>query len=343
MTAAVLYGKEDLKVERVGIPELGPHDALVRVKVALMCGTDLKVWRQGHHARMITPPAIFGHELAGVVEAVGSEVGGIRPGMRVVPANSAPCNECLYCRRDRENLCENLLFNNGAYAQFMHVPGRILQKNTLEIPEQVDYVDAALVEPLACVLRGIDETGLREGDTVVVLGCGPIGLMFIRLAHLRGAKVIALGKRHTQMEAAERLGAAAAIDVNLVAEPVRYVRQWTDGGRGADVVIEAVGSPTTWQWSVEMVRKGGTVNLFGGCPTGSAVHFDPVLLHYSEISIKSTFHHTPRFIREAMGVISSGGVRASDFVTGQIPLAELPAMFRHLKTRNGELKTAVIP
>lgn len=343
MTAAVLYGKEDLKIERVGIPEVGPQDALVRVKVALLCGTDLKVWRQGHHARMISPPAIFGHELAGVVESVGSDVVSVRPGMRVVPANSAPCSDCLYCRRDRENLCENLLFNNGAYAEFIHVPGRILQKNTLEIPGQVDYVDAALVEPLACVLRGIDETGVGEGDTVVVLGCGPIGLMFIRLARLRRARVIALGKRHTQMEAAERLGAAAAIDVNRVAEPVRYVRQLTECGRGADVVIEAVGSPTTWQWSVEMVRKGGTVNLFGGCPTGSAVQFDPVLLHYSEISIKSTFHHTPRFIREAMGVITSGGVRASDFVTGEIPLTELPAMFQQLKNRNGELKTAIIP
>jgi L-iditol 2-dehydrogenase len=343
MTAAVLYGRENLKVEQVEIPAVGPREALVRVKVALLCGTDLKVWRQGHHPRMITPPAVFGHELAGVVESVGSEVTNVRPGMRVVPANSAPCNECIYCRRDRENLCENLLFNNGAYAEYIHVPARILQKNTLEIPAQVDYTDAALVEPLACVLRGLEETGVREGDTVVVLGCGPIGLMFIRLGHLRRAKVIALGKRHSQMEAAKRLGAAAAIDVNRVADPVRFIRQLTEGGRGADAVIEAVGLPATWQWALEMVRKGGTVNLFGGCPTGSSVHFDPALLHYSEITIKSTFHHTPRFIREAMGVIASGGVQAADFVTGEIPLAELPAMFRHLKHRNGELRTAVIP
>lgn len=344
MTAAVLYGREDLKVERIGIPELAPDEVLLRVKVALTCGTDLKVWKQGYHARMITPPAVFGHELAGDVVALGTSVnGGLRRGMRVVPANSAPCNKCLFCRKGRTNLCEDLLFNNGAYAEYIRIPGRIVQQNLLEIPDHVSYVDAAMVEPLACVLRGIEETGIGFGDTTVVIGCGPIGLKFIRILAHRGVKVIALGKRGSQIKAAERLGAHAAYDVSKVEDPIPLVRQLTEGGRGADSVIEAVGSPRTWEWAIQMVRRGGTVNLFGGCPRGSKVEFDPTALHYSEITIKSTFHHTPRFIREALEAVGRGEIRASDFLTGEIPLQELPGLFEHMKHRNGEQKTAVIP
>jgi L-iditol 2-dehydrogenase len=344
MTAAVLYGREDLKIESVDIPKLAEDEVLVRVKVALTCGTDLKVWKQGFHARMIEPPAIFGHELSGIVEAKGSAVnGGIHTGMRVVPSNSAPCNVCLFCRKEHANLCEDLLFNNGAYAEYIRIPGRIVRQNLLVIPDHVSFVDAAMVEPLACVLRGIEETGINPGDTAVIIGCGPIGLKFIRILAARQVRVVALGKRKSQVRAAERLGAIAAFDVTQLENPVQAVRQLTEGGRGADDVIEAVGSPTTWQWAIQMVRKGGTVNLFGGCPRGSQVQFDPAALHYSEVTIKSTFHHTPRFIREALETIARGEVRASDFITGEIPLAELPQMFEHMKHRNGELKTAVIP
>jgi L-iditol 2-dehydrogenase len=344
MTAAVLYGREDLKIETVDIPHLAEDDVLVRVEVALTCGTDLKVWKQGFHARMIQPPALFGHELAGVVEMKGSAVnGGVHKGMRVVPSNSAPCNVCLYCRKGQPNLCEDLLFNNGAYAEFIRIPGRIVRQNMLEIPDKVSFVDAAMAEPLACVLRGIHETGINPGDTAVVIGCGPIGLKFIKVLSNRQVRVIALGKRKSQLRAAERLGAIAAFDVSEIENPVNLVRQLSEGGRGTDAVIEAVGSATTWQWAVQMVRKGGTVNLFGGCPRGTQVNFDPAALHYSEITIKSTFHHTPRFIREALNTIERGEIRSSDFITGEVPLEELPHVFEHMKQRNGELKTAVIP
>src|SRR5574337_1198251 len=188
---------------------------------------------------MITPPAIFGHELSGVVETLGREVdGGLRVGARVVPANSAPCNVCLFCRKDRENLCEDLLFNNGAYAEYIRIPGRIVRQNMLVIPDHVSFLDAAMVEPLACVLRGIDETGINPGDTTVLVGCGPIGLKFIRILAGRGVRVIALGKRASQVRAAERLGARAAFDVAGLKDPVRVVRELTEGGRGADSVIE---------------------------------------------------------------------------------------------------------
>jgi len=208
MMAAVLYGKEKLKVEPVTVPEIEDGDLLVRVKAALTCGTDVKVFRRGYHARMIVPPALFGHELAGDIIQAGSAVKKFKVGQRVVAANSAPCGECYYCRRGAENLCEDLLFNNGAYAEYIRIPARIVEKNTLEIPAHVSYQDAALVEPLACVLRGLEQTGVRPGDVVAVLGLGPIGLMFVRLAHVYGARVIAIGRRQTQLDRAARMGAA---------------------------------------------------------------------------------------------------------------------------------------
>jgi L-iditol 2-dehydrogenase len=344
MTAAVLYGREDLKIESVAIPTVGAEDVLVRVKVALTCGTDFKVWKQGYHARMIVPPALFGHELAGVVEQVGSAVRHcFQPGMRVVAANSAPCNNCFFCLKDRSNLCEDPVFNNGAYAEYALIPGRIVRENLMEIPSHLSFVDAALVEPLACVLRGIEETGVRAGDTTVVIGCGPIGLQFIRILSGRGVRVIAVAKRPSQLEAAQRLGAAASVDISSVENPVSAVRRLTYRKFGPDSVIEAVGSPATWQWAIRMVRCGGTVNLFGGCPRDTRVEFEPHALHYSEITIKSSFHHTPRFIREALGAIARGEIRAQDFVTGEIPLRELPGLFQYMKHRNGQLKVAVMP
>jgi len=344
MTAAVLYGAENLKIESVDIPLVGDDEVLVRVEVALTCGTDLKVWKRGYHARMIKPPSLFGHELAGVIEEVGRSVnGGVKKGMRVLPANSAPCNVCFYCRKNQPNLCEDLLFNNGAYAEYIRIPGRIVRENMQIIPEHVSFTDAAMAEPLACVLRGIHETGISAGDTAVVIGCCAIGLKYIRILSQRNVRVIAVGKRKSQMDAARRLGAFAAFDVSEIENPVKNVRDLTEGIRGADAVIEAVGRPISWEWALQMVRKGGTVNLFGGCPTGSEVRIDPAALHYSEITIKSTFHHTPRFMRDALETIARGEIRASDFVTGEVPLEELPEVFESMKNRNGELKTAVIP
>jgi len=267
----------------------------------------------------------------------------LRPGMRVVPANSAPCNQCLFCRRNKWNLCENLLFNNGAYAEYIRIPGRIVLRNMLVIPDDISFQDAALVEPLACVLHGVEEIGICPSETAVIIGCGPIGLKFVRVLSLRGVRVIALGKRSSQTQAAERLGAAAALDLSKIDEPVQVIRELTEGGHGADCAIEAVGSPLTWQLALQLVRRGGTVNLFGGCPQGSCPQFDPALLHYSEITVRSTFHHTPNSIREALQVIGRGEIRACDFVNGKISLYELPQFFEQMKHRNGELKMAVVP
>ena len=229
----------------------------------------------------------------------------------MVPSNSAPCGVCFFCRKDRSNLCEDLLFNNGAYAEYIRIPGRIVRQNMLEIPDHVSFLDAAMVEPLACVLRGIEETGVQSGDTTVLIGCGPIGLKFIRMLAVPRRK----RDRAWQAPQPDRSPPSAWARARLsmsASFPIRQPRfaSLTEGGRGADSVIEAVGSPPTWEWALQMVRCGGTVNLFGGCPQGAQVRIDPTALHYSEITIKSTFHHTPRFIREALEAIARGEIRA---------------------------------
>jgi L-iditol 2-dehydrogenase len=341
MMAAVLYGKEHLRVEPVAVPKIGKDDILVRVRAALTCGTDVKVFRRGYHARMIVPPALFGHELAGDVVGVGENVTKFQTGDRVVAANSAPCGECFYCQKGLENLCEDLLFNNGAYAEFIKIPDRIVEKNTYRIPAHISYKDAALIEPLACVIRGLEETGIRAGDNLAVIGLGPIGLMFVRLAKLYGAKVLAFGRRLTQLERASAMGADRAIST-ADTDAVQAARDWT-AGRGVDIAIEAVGNPETWEDSVKMLRRGGTVNFFGGCPNESRVALDTSTLHYSEITCKATFHHTPTLIQKALDIVSRGEITAHDFVNRDEPLSNLLEVMRHLMSHNGHMKTAILP
>src|SRR5216684_2918079 len=298
MMAAVLYGSEDLRLEQIDVPPLAADEVLLRVRLALTDGTDLKVWQRGYHAKMIQPPAVFGHEVVGEVAAVGKRVDTRwRLGLRVIAANSAPCLRCFHCRRGQENLCEDLLFNNGAYAEYMRIPGRIVMENMLEVPHSVDDGSAALVEPLACVLRGIHEMEVRTGDTAVVIGCGPIGLMYVRMLSRRGVRAI------------------ATINVTQVRDVVAAVKSLTDDQRGADSVVEAAGNPATWQQALAMIRRGGVVNFFSGLPSGTRVEIEPAAIHYSEIKLISPFHHTPRFIREALEAIRRGDILAHDFVT----------------------------
>jgi L-iditol 2-dehydrogenase len=342
MMAAVLYGKEDLRIEAVPVPEVERGDVLVRVKTALTCGTDVKVFSRGYHARMIVPPALFGHELAGDIVAVGRDVRGFFPGQRVVAANSAPCGDCYYCRRDNENLCEDLLFNNGAYAEYIRIPARIVERNLYEIPAHISYQDAALIEPLACVLRGLDETSIRRGDTVAVIGLGPIGMMFVRLAKVYGARVIAIGRRKSQLDRAARMGADEMLTSLDGVDLVKQVKSLTDG-RGVDVAIEAVGIPEVWETALRLLRRGGTVNFFGGCPSESRISLDTSLMHYSEITCTASFHHTPRHIRKALEIVSRGDITSADFVNNVEPLSNLLHVLQHLMSHNGHMKTAIVP
>jgi len=346
MTAAVLYGKEDLRLELVKVPQAAAGELVVRVGAALTCGTDLKVYRRGYHAMMLKPPIPFGHELAGVVEEVGAGVTAFRPGDRVVALNSAPCDVCFFCRHGQQNLCEDLLFNNGAYADYIRIPARIVEKNTLAVPDGVPLEFAALTEPLACVVRGLEESGAQAGDTMVVIGAGPIGLMFMHVAELAGAHVIAVEKREDQVEAAKLFGASSVVQVGAVEDVVAATRALTPEGRGADIVIEAVASPSTWEWAVDMVRKGGVVNFFGGPPSGTKVKLDTNRLHYGDITLKASFHHTPATCRTAFELVTSGRFKCAEYITGRAELCDVPEIFARMMNRNGgsrDIKTAVFP
>jgi len=346
MLAAVLHGSEDLRMERVPVPKPGRGEIVVRVGAALTCGTDLKVYRRGYHAMMLKPPIVFGHELAGMVAAAGP---GARflPGDRVVPMNSAPCDLCFFCQRGQHNLCEDLLFNNGAYAQYLRIPARIIEKNTLTIPAGLPFEHAALTEPLACVVHGFRESGARPGDTMAVIGAGPIGLMFIHVGALHGVRVIAVVKREDQVTTARYFGAAEVVRVSEGLDTVTQVRALTAGQRGADVVIEAVATPATWEQGVAIVRKGGVVNFFGGPPRGTVVALDTNRLHYGDISLKASFHHTPSACRAAFDLIAGGRFQSAGFITRTAPLQEVPAVFARMMTRSfdnqPDIKTAIFP
>jgi L-iditol 2-dehydrogenase len=350
MLAAVLYGQEDVRIEQVPVPHAGPGELIVRVSAALTCGTDLKVFRRGYHAKMIQPPALFGHELAGVVAEVGDGVTNFSVGDRVVPINSAPCGACYFCKRGQENLCEDLLFNNGAYAEYIRISARIVAKNTLVVPEHVSLEHAALTEPLACALHGLEESNPRRGDVVAVIGGGPLGLMIMHVAALAGCNVIAVVKHDAQVEVAKALGVAHVIQTSETQDVVGAVRQLTPDRRGVDIAIEAVALPETWQQAVGMVRNGGVVNFFGGPEAGTTVAIDTNRLHYGDLTLKATFHHTPAICRRAFALIAGGKFQADLFITGHTQLADLNQAFAELLDRGGErgrcgncIKTAILP
>jgi L-iditol 2-dehydrogenase len=184
---------------------------------------------------------------------------------------------------------------------------------------------------------------LRTGDTAAVIGCGPIGLKFVRMLSRRGVRVVALARREAPLQVAKKLGAVATANVAAVDDPVASVKALTEEGRGPDAVVEAAGNPSTWKLALDMVRRGGVVNFFSGLPTGSRLEIDPAGIHYSEIKLISTFHHTPRFIREALEAIRRGDISAQDFVTEEIALTDLPQAFARMKSRSGEIKLAVKP
>jgi L-iditol 2-dehydrogenase len=323
--------------------KLKPGEVRVGIEAALTCGTDLKVFKRGYHARMIVPPAVFGHELAGIITEVKPPRGGgafrWRVGDRVVAANSAPCGRCYYCRHHQENLCDDLQFLNGAYAESIVIPARLVQKNLLKLRAKTRFEDAALTEPLACVVLGVQEARLQAGEHVLVIGSGPIGLMFVVLAHALGCKVTVAGRGENRLRAAVRLGANQVVDVGASADLVTGAK--APARAPYDVVIEAVGKPETWDAAIQLVRQGGRVNLFGGCPAGASVTVDTGRMHYANLNLIASFHHTPGTIRSALAYIEKGLVRAQDFVDGEHPLSALPVLFKSMAAGNRAVKTLI--
>ena len=342
MKAALLDGVGDLRVENMSIPEVKAGEALVKIKAATTCGTDVKIFQRGYVGEVIKYPTVFGHEWSGDIVEVGEGAPWIRKGMRVRAGNSGPCLKCTMCEKEDFNLCENMTWLWGAYAEYIKVPASIVRINLQEIPSQVSYEEAAVAEPLACCLFGIEKCRIKTGYSVAIIGDGPIGLLHLQLAKLKGAsQIIVCGLIEERLAMAHDLGADLAIK-GEAEECIRRVKQITNG-YGADVVIEAVGLPNTWEQALKMVRRGGTVLEFGGCPPNTSIRIDTELLHYADITLLGSFHATPVHFRRALGLISSGNVRIKPIITRKMNIDEISEAFKILSTSKNELKIAIIP
>jgi L-iditol 2-dehydrogenase len=344
MLAAMFYGPMDIRLEQQPILEPQSGEVLVQVAAATTCGTDLKTYRRGHPLLFRQTPAGFGHEVAGVVAAIGHGVTNFQEGDAVVVANSAPCLQCFYCRRQRYSLCEDLLFLNGAYAEYLLVPQRIVRQNLYKLPTASSFIAAALTEPLACALHAIDASELHSDDTVVILGAGPLGLLLAALAKSRGTRVIITGRGAQRLAVARLYGADVVIDVEAMSleRQLEAVKKETEGGRGADIVIEAIGVPETWSLAVAMTRPGGLVNFFGGCASGTQVTLETRHLHYGEITTKGIFHHTPAYFAQALELIVGTNIEVEALITQRYPLAATLEVLDCLLNKQG-IKYALIP
>ena len=342
MKAAMLYGVKDLRIEDVETSEIGAGEVLVKVKAATTCGTDLKIFQRGYVEKIINLPTVFGHEWAGEVLEVGKNLQWPTKGMRVRAGNSAPCLHCSMCQKGKYNLCEDMIWLWGAYAESIIVPARTVLVNMQEIPQHVSYEEAAITEPLACVLHGAEEAGIKLGDTVAIIGAGPIGLLHLLTAKKRGAgKIISIDLVKERLAFAMKLGADETINAGKE-NAVEKVRQLTDG-YGADIVIEAIGLPETWKQAFKLVRKGGTVLEFGGCPSGTRISLDTELIHYGEVTVRGAFHATPLHFKKALNLIASRTIDVRPLVTKRMKLEEIKEAFQILLITKSDIKIAIIP
>jgi L-iditol 2-dehydrogenase len=294
----------DIRLEDVPRPEPGPGDVLVQVEVALTDGTDLKTFRRGHPLLLGEAPAPFGHEFCGVDVATGR---------RVVAANS-----------DADGTPgADLDLLNGAYAEYLVVPERIARVNLLPVPDGLAPEVAAMVEPLACCLRGVERSGIGPGQSATILGTGSIGLMLCACVTDAGGRAFAVGGRPERRALVPQFGAAV-------------------GERGdSDVVVEAAGTVEAWGDAIALARPGGTVLFFGGLESGATVPVDAYRVHYEELTLLGSFHHTPRHVRAALAFLASGAYPWEHLITHRVSLDELPRLFADPPREL--LKAAVIP
>ena len=338
MRALILHGPGDLRLEDVPVPEPASGEVILAVERALTCATDAKILRQGAHPSIAPVPAPLGHEACGVVSAVGDGALGVSVGDLVVVANSAPCGECPPCAVGRPSLCEHITYLSGAYAEYLRVPAAIVSRNLLPVPGGLAPERAAMVEPLACAVRGVERVEAGEGDEVVVLGGGTQGTLIAGLLAVRGCVVTLCDPHEERRERAIRFGAARAMDAPRDAAAIDALRAAHGDGRGPSAVVEAVGRPDTWQAAVSIVRPGGEVLLYGGCAPGTTVTFPTFPLHYGELSIRGSYHHTPQAVRAALAQLAADDAPYGELLGEPITLDEVPGVL----TAGSGLKRPVI-
>ncbi len=342
MRAAMLYGIKDLRVETVPVPHIETGEVLVKIKAATTCGTDLKIYQRGYVEKVIKLPTIFGHEWAGEVEEVAADLSWPEEGMRVRAGNSAPCLHCNMCQRGQYNLCENMIWLWGAYAEYIKVPSRMVLVNMQEIPPHVAFEEAAIAEPLACVLHGVEEARVKMGDSIAIIGAGPIGLLHLMTTKKMGAqKVVVIDLVKERLDFAKKIGADDTINAGQE-NAIQRVKELTKG-YGADVVIEAIGRPATWEQALKLVRKGGTVLEFGGCPPGTEIRLSTEQLHYGETKVMGAFHATPLHFRKALDLISSRTIDIRPLITRRMKLENIRDAFEILSTSQTEIKIGISP
>ncbi len=337
-----LLGPERVELRDVTLDQPRGGELLVQIQAATTCGTDVKVFRRGGHPRMLQAPTPFGHEFAGTVVAHGERAREWRLGDRVVVANSAPCGDCDYCQCGRENLCRDLNYLNGAFAEYLLIPERFVARNTHLLPDALPFERAALAEPLACVLHGVDACELSGEEEVLVYGGGPIGLLFVAALADRGHTVALADPNEPRLRVARQMGAAQTVRIERGGGQAAAVRQHCSCPDGFAVVVEATGVPAVWEDALQSARPGGLVNLFGGCAPGTTVELDTHLLHYSELTIKGVYHHRPATFKRALALLASGTFDVSPLLSTERPLEELDAALRSMMAKEA-LKVVMRP
>jgi L-iditol 2-dehydrogenase len=343
MRAAMLRGREDVAVVDVPVPSPGPGEVVLRIEAALTCGTDAKVFRRGYHARMLTPPCLFGHEYTGIVEAAGAGVTDFREGDPVVGANSAPCGACEQCKRGRESLCDDLTFVNGAFAERLLLPERIVRRNLYHRFPGLAPSVAAATEPVSCVLKGVEAVAPQTGESALLLGSGPVALVFAAALRARGVESVVLARSADAAPVAAQMGAQRCVAAPSVAVARPEILAASPGGKGYDLVVEAAGAAETSEAAPTLCRKGGRVLLFGGCPGDARMTVDPSRLHYDEIQILSSFHHTPRHVHAALDALTTGALRIEPLLESPVGLDGVPDALRRMCRRELRGKVPVLP
>jgi L-iditol 2-dehydrogenase len=346
MKVVRFHAPGDVRIEEADEPVAGPGELKLRVRNCSTCGTDVKIWRFGHHH--IVPPRIMGHEIAGDVVDVGVGVTGFAPGDRVQVIAAIPCGQCRECQRGRMTVCPNQesmgYHYEGGFAEYLVVPAKVLAVGGVNhIPDGVGYAEASVAEPLACVLNGQQLARVGPGDDVVVVGAGPIGCLHVRLARARGASRVFLVDINAERLtlAADRVKPDAAIcssEVDVVAE----VGVLTDG-RGADVVITAAASGRAQEQALTMAARQGRISFFGGLPKDDPViACDANLVHYRELTIVGANGSSPAHNSEALRLIAAGAVPVADLITHRLGLAQALEAF-DVVARGDAIKVTIEP
>lgn len=347
MQAAVYHGPNDLRVESRPVPEVGPDEALLKVVSVGICGTDLRILHGGHRMYADGVQRVPGHEVVGDIVAVGDNVKGVEAGARVFVSPNMGCGHCNQCVSGNNNCCADYdaigITIDGAFAEYMRIPAAaIMQGNLIPLEPDTDPAAAALIEPLACVLRGQNAVNVHLGDVVLIVGAGPIGVMQIMLAKLRGAaRVIVSEFMDTRLQQALAVG--ADVVVNPQNEDLAEVVKRESGGQGADVIIVAAPAHAAQESALQLAAIGGRINLFGGLPKDRpTINFDSNIVHYKELYVTGTTACSTSDCRQAAAMVNSGRLDLSPIVSGRYPLDQAVQAFAQAEDRTS-LKIVIEP